>query len=290
MARMLDLLQVTDDAQIAEIGTGTGYNAALLCHRLGAGQVTSIDIDPELVARAAARLAEIGYTPTLAAGDGLAGHPGNAPYDAILATCSLTHIPPAWINQLTPGGRLVVPLGPAGGGLAVLAKTGPDEVTGRFDPVPACFMPLRPAGADPRSLLHRFDPSRGPRLSHDSTTDVDPAAVLHPEFLLWLELHLSPVSLGQNTDEATGRPTETVVSSPEGYAAVAHTPTATGRWPVSQHGRRRPWDTVEAAWHIWTYLDRPARTRLGISALDDPNRQYVWLDDPASAFSWPLPL
>jgi protein-L-isoaspartate O-methyltransferase len=64
MLSMLEALNVTDDSQVLEIGTGTGYNAALLCQRLGSDRVTSVDIDPELIELARARLAANGYHPT----------------------------------------------------------------------------------------------------------------------------------------------------------------------------------------------------------------------------------
>lgn len=73
MATMLEALGVEDGNRALEIGTGSGYNAALLSHRLGDQQVTSMDIDPELVADASARLSSISYCPTLGVGDGLEG-------------------------------------------------------------------------------------------------------------------------------------------------------------------------------------------------------------------------
>jgi protein-L-isoaspartate O-methyltransferase len=72
---------------LLEIGTGTGYNAALLCHRLGAESVFSVDIGAGLVAAARERLAALGYAPTLVAADGRLGLPGHGPFDRIIATC-----------------------------------------------------------------------------------------------------------------------------------------------------------------------------------------------------------
>ena len=89
---MLEALEVTDGCRVLEIGTGSGYNAALLCERLGSEHVTSVHIDPDLVALARERLAANGYTPTLAA-DGADGYPRSALYDRIIATCSVPAIP-----------------------------------------------------------------------------------------------------------------------------------------------------------------------------------------------------
>ena len=91
---MLEALDVANGDRVLEIGTGSGYNAALLCERLGSEYVTSVDIDLELVELARERLAANGYTPTLAAVDGAEGYPPCAPYDRIIATCSVPAIPP----------------------------------------------------------------------------------------------------------------------------------------------------------------------------------------------------
>ncbi|WP_307962239.1 methyltransferase domain-containing protein [Salinispora arenicola] len=69
VARMLHLLDVADDQRVLEIGTGTGYNTTLLCHRVGSTNVTSIDVDPGLVAEAVGRLDVVGFAPTVIAGD-----------------------------------------------------------------------------------------------------------------------------------------------------------------------------------------------------------------------------
>jgi protein-L-isoaspartate O-methyltransferase len=95
MSWMLQALDLADGQQVLEIGTGTGYNATLLCHRLSDANVTSIDIDPALVDQARLRLGELGYASLLAAGDGVGGLPAGAPYDAILATAAVDHIPSA---------------------------------------------------------------------------------------------------------------------------------------------------------------------------------------------------
>jgi protein-L-isoaspartate O-methyltransferase len=86
MTRMLEALDVRDGHRVLEIGTGTGYNAALLSHRLGDQQVVSIDVEPDLVDAARTRLAELGYHPTLVASDGAACAAAHAPFDRVIAT------------------------------------------------------------------------------------------------------------------------------------------------------------------------------------------------------------
>ncbi len=94
MVGMLESLSVADGHRVLKIGTGTGYNAALLSHRLGAANVTSIHLDPSLVTAARARLASIGYRPHLVTGDGTHGVSQRAPYDTILAICAVPPSPP----------------------------------------------------------------------------------------------------------------------------------------------------------------------------------------------------
>ncbi|MFH8347013.1 methyltransferase domain-containing protein [Streptomyces sp. NPDC018045] len=150
MAMMLEELRVEEaeeqspatGCRVLEIGTGTGYNAALLAHRLGPEQVTTVDLDEEITGPACDRLAAAGHRPTVVTGDGALGHPERAPYDRIIATCALPSVPAAWIGQCTPGALILAPLAT---GLIALRVTDPEDVRaeGRFLPTPAYFVPLR---------------------------------------------------------------------------------------------------------------------------------------------------
>ncbi|MBX6769030.1 MAG: methyltransferase domain-containing protein, partial [Actinomadura rubrobrunea] len=97
--RLLHLLDIADGMDVLEIGTGTGYTAALLCHRLGSQHVTTVDIDPDLTRAARRHLAHAGYQPNVTTGDGLHGDPAHAPYDRVLATVAHEHVPYAWVEQ-----------------------------------------------------------------------------------------------------------------------------------------------------------------------------------------------
>src|SRR5690606_16996328 len=100
MALMLEALDVHDGHRVLEVGTGSGYNAALLCHRLGSSMVATVEVDPAVAGAALDSLRAAGYRPAVAVADGSAGHPEGAPYDRLIATCSATAVPPAWIDQV----------------------------------------------------------------------------------------------------------------------------------------------------------------------------------------------
>jgi protein-L-isoaspartate(D-aspartate) O-methyltransferase len=112
VAGMLDQLNVQPRHRVLEIGAGTGYNAALLAHLTGpGGTVTTVDIDEDVAAGARLGLAAAGYPDvSVIGGDGELGYPGHAPYDRIIVTAGAWDLPPAWHEQLAPGGLLVVPL------------------------------------------------------------------------------------------------------------------------------------------------------------------------------------
>jgi protein-L-isoaspartate(D-aspartate) O-methyltransferase len=112
MAMMLGQLDARDGDRVLEIGAGTGYNAALLAELVGeAGRVTTVDIHPDVAEQARRVLAATGYGRVrVLTGDGTLGAPGQAPFDRVIVTVGPWDLPPAWLDQLAPGGRLVVPL------------------------------------------------------------------------------------------------------------------------------------------------------------------------------------
>ena len=147
MTRMLETIDVQEGHRVLEIGAGTGYNAALLSHHLGSENVYSVDIEAELIELARERLAHIGYHPTLVAADGVHGLPQHAPYDGIIATCSVPAIPWAWVRQIHEEGLILadVKIGKQAGNLVLLRRNG-QRAEGRFDPTYGSFMGIRRDG------------------------------------------------------------------------------------------------------------------------------------------------
>lgn len=126
---MLAALDVEAGMTVCEVGTGTGYNAALLAAQLGAANITTIEIDPELAARARRSLRAAGHDVTVVTGDGALGYPPRAPYDRVIAAASVQRVPYPWIAQTRPGGRVISPWGNAYHNGALLSLTVADDGT-----------------------------------------------------------------------------------------------------------------------------------------------------------------
>ncbi|GAA1385576.1 hypothetical protein GCM10009613_18190 [Pseudonocardia kongjuensis] len=151
VAIMLEQLDAAPGHRVLEIGAGAGWNAGLLAHIVGCrGAVTTVDIDEDLVEGARAHLLAAGLDEVeVVTADGADGYPPSAPYDRIELTVGSTGIRPEWVLQLTPTGRLLLPLTVRGSQLSVaFARTGPHRLASVS--VRSCaFVRLRGAGADP---------------------------------------------------------------------------------------------------------------------------------------------
>jgi protein-L-isoaspartate(D-aspartate) O-methyltransferase len=144
MAQMLEDLGPAPGQRVLEVGAGTGYNAALLAHRVGPGRVVSVDVDRQVLAEAADHLTAFPERQVeLRHADGRLGFPPGAPFDRIMVTAATSDLEPAWLAQLAPGGRVLAPLVLAPGLAFVVRGTVRD---GAFDgrlTRAAYFMPLR---------------------------------------------------------------------------------------------------------------------------------------------------
>ncbi|HEX6522773.1 MAG TPA: methyltransferase, FxLD system [Streptosporangiaceae bacterium] len=175
MAIMLDQLALAPGHRVLEVGAGTGYNAALIREIVGPeGQVTSVDIDPEVAAAATGHLAAAGYPDvTVVAADGAEGFAGHAPYDRLIATVGVSDLTPSWLSQVTADARIVVPLDVHGVQLSVAFGRAGGHWASRSI-APCGFMRMRGANAGSEAVLAL---TPGLRLQLPEPREVDPAAV-----------------------------------------------------------------------------------------------------------------
>jgi methyltransferase of ATP-grasp peptide maturase system len=286
MIRMLEALDVTDGMRVLEIGTGTGYNAALLAHRLGSQHVCSVDIDPQLVSDARQRLAKLGYTPTVVTADGTDGLAEHAPFDRLIATCAVFAVPGTWIEQLRPGGLALAHVeGPLGAGNLIALRRGSAPVLqGRFLPWWGCFMRRRAtAGATVGSPL----PVRTTEPSVIRHTALDPAELdggKHFPFLAQLYL---PPGMFRSISVDDDQVAVTQLRAPDGsWCTINREPDATGHRTVREAGPTPLWANVETAWQRWQQLGAPAWHEFGLTATAPSH--HVWLRDPHHGPRWAL--
>lgn len=274
VVQMLDVAGIGEGDRVLEIGTGTGYSTALMCHRLGEQAVTSVETDPEVAAGAKTALAAADFSPTLVLGDGLAGYRAGAPYDRLISTCAVRTIPPAWLTQVRTGGTITTPmLGWAeGAAFAHLTVTDAGEASGRFVNDDVYFMPARPHAAPPRGDMYI---GRG----EARTTDLDPKIVKDSAALFAVQLAVPGAILGWLDSTLTLRDPRT-----DAQADISDAPG--GGWIVHQDGPVRLWDAVEKVIELWRGAGSPHQSGFGLTAT--PERQWVWLGEPNGP-SWTLP-
>ena len=143
VARMTELLEPAKTERVLEIGTGSGYQAAILSQLVA--HVYTIEIVPELANSARDTLRRLGYiNVTVRQGDGFAGWPQEAPFDRIILTAAPNEIPPVLLAQLAKGGRLVAPVGPALYQELVVVTKNADGKLSRQSAGSVAFVPMKP--------------------------------------------------------------------------------------------------------------------------------------------------
>ncbi|MGI9002394.1 MAG: methyltransferase domain-containing protein [Pseudonocardia sp.] len=285
MALMLEALNTRKGHRVLEVGTGTGYNTALLCHLLDPADVTSIDIDGGLVDRARERLAAFGYLPHLEATDGAVGCRGRAPFDRIIATVGLPRVPGVWIDQTVRGGKILVPLDLAGraGLLALLITYANGKAEGPFLPDYGGFMPIRANQHQASDVLSTVGDNDGE--TRETALPVGVATSPDDPFEFFSALTVGGYDwLGFTPND--GGPTETWLTQPNG-SWVCHTTDPDGKHTVRQGGVVHLWDDIETAHLEWQHLGQPTRGRFGLTVQDQ--RHTVWLDHPGG-YRWSLPV
>ncbi|MGH3838970.1 MAG: methyltransferase domain-containing protein [Pseudonocardiaceae bacterium] len=279
VALMLTHLDVQGGERVLEIGTGTGWNAALLAHRLGAGRVTTIEVDPEVAAHARTALQNVGLgAVTVITGDGSRGHPPQAPYDRVIATVGSKYLPYAWVAQTRPGGRIVAPSWALTYHGLLLALTVNEDGTaaGHFvDDV--SFMMLREQRAHrSRQVITDADDYEQATITE---TDLHPAEVASASYALG-----AVIAIGTRvpdcrsdyfppTDPGSKDGTLRLVDHRSGsWARLRYDHDGGPPYTVRQFGPRRLWDEVEAAHQWWVDAGRPDADRWRFTVTPDGQR------------------
>ncbi len=253
VAQMLAASGARPGERVLEIGTGTGYNTALLAHRLGAHNVVSVEIDEALAGHAQRALKAAGHDAvTVLTGDGALGHRDRAPYDRVLCTASVQHVPHPWVSQTLPGGRILTPWANAyfDGGLLALEPLGDGTATGRIVGK-AWFMWLRDQRV-PRVSVSKF--VRDDQHADTSTTGVHPFDVAGDyDAQLAVGLRVPDCRhLYWRPDHDDDHGTLWLIDPGSGaWASLRHHLKSDGPYEIRQHGPRRLWDEVEAAYRWW---------------------------------------
>ncbi|MGH3985678.1 MAG: methyltransferase domain-containing protein [Pseudonocardiaceae bacterium] len=272
MAAMLHSLDVAEGMTVLEVGTGSGYNAALLAARLGDDAVTSIELDPALTQRARIALATAGHCPAVVTGDGAAGYPPNARYDRVIATVAFSRVPPAHLEQTHPGALILIPLSFAGRGglMALLRRDEAGGASGAFLAQYGGFMAVRsvPEPATPKIRPHLLDTAHPTEVPPAALTDAHPAA-----FYLSLCCPCPYKTLGFTPDDnSTGLQTwgQGADGSTFALTTIDDTTHVAAEGPL--------WGVLETAYAQWRALGQPDRDRFSVTARQE--RQWVWLDHP----------
>jgi methyltransferase of ATP-grasp peptide maturase system len=267
MACMLAALDLTGSERVLEIGTGTGYNAALLSHRLGDERVTTIEVDPHVTSLARDRLKSAGYSPTVETADGETGWSAGAPYDRVIATVSFPFVPRAWIDQTRDGGHIVTSLWrDLGGGPLVRLTVNDGVAEGRFLAEAGGFMPTRAVSKAQQMLstaMKQNGPKRHARIGSE---------VLHEANAgMMVALTVTDATwIGFTPDGGTD---QLWLFSSDGSWSCLEDASMT----VEQHGSRQLWDEVEAAYQRWLDAGSPNRERVGLTVTTDGAHRF-WLD------------
>ncbi|MFE6163857.1 ATP-grasp peptide maturase system methyltransferase [Streptomyces sp. NPDC056486] len=275
VVQMIERAETGPGDRVLEIGTGTGYSTALLCNVLGDHNVTSVEVDQAAAERARKALAEAGHVPRLITGDGLFGAPDGAPYDRLIAACSVRYIPYTWLRQIKPGGTILVTLAgwSFGHGLVRLTVDEEGGASGRFLPGYTSFMIARPHDHPPRGTIEFMPGELRP-------CAIDPALLDD-----WSGRFVA--QLAAPSAERLGLGDKQILHDVATGSQARTRPSEDGGWVVEQHGPLRLWDAVEDAVTVWQAAGSPHVSEFGLTIT--AHTQRVWLGAPDGP-SWNLPV
>ncbi len=276
-------LSVNNGMRVLEIGTGTGWCAALLSARLGEKNVTSIEVDAAVADAARRSLAAAGWHPEVVTGDGLLGWPQGAPYDRILVTASVREVPHAWIDQAKPGAVIVMPWGTRYSyqdAVVRLVVADDGTATGRFTRL-VRFMQVRSHRLEVRHADY-IPGDDWPDDSRQSVTTLAASSFLHDPIATFVLGLLVPDCVHVSGRDADGVPGVWLYGlADRSWAAVffygedGHSDSQ-----VYQGGPRSLWGEVERAYRWWVAQGRPGHEEFGLTVTAD-GRQQVWLREPS---------
>ncbi|HEU5155985.1 MAG TPA: methyltransferase domain-containing protein [Streptosporangiaceae bacterium] len=279
VAAMFADLDVADGMRLLEVGTGTGWCAALAAARLGETNVTSIEVDGRLAEAARNHLKSAGLHPQVITGDGAGGRPDGAPYDRVLATAAVRTVPAAWLAQTGPGGLIVVPWGTGYSQHDAIARltVAADGTAGGPFTRGAGFMKLRAQrGAFPKHEDY-LPGGEWPDDAREAETSLTLAELSGPaEFAIGLRTREIAHTLHAGADGTTTLLLYSTRPGDRSWAAVFFCDDGCTEFRVYSGGRRELWQEVEAAHRWWAEMGRPPAERFGLTV--GPDGYQVWLD------------
>ncbi|MFE3553727.1 methyltransferase [Streptomyces sp. NPDC059193] len=281
VVRLLEAAQLTSGSRVLEIGTGTGFNTALLCARCASGSVVSLDNVAELSVLARRSLRAIGHRPTVVTADGTEGWPDLAPYSHILATCSVRYVPIRWLEQTEPGGRIITPWDSPWVcyGTLALTKQADGSAVGRFG-AHGSYMLI----STQRVVAALDDVRTLGRAADLGTTRLSPWAVAGDDLDAQFHLGLSVRGVWHSWDTSGEHaPVRLWIAGTDedSWAYVDWDGNQAETFATGQFGPRRLWDEITGAHAWWSAAGRPDAGRYGMTITSD-GRHTAWLDAPTT--------
>ncbi|MGW2404101.1 methyltransferase domain-containing protein [Streptomyces sp. NPDC001739] len=286
-ASVLEELDLRPGQRVLDVGTGAGVTAAVACHVCGDRTVVTLDRDRNVVVAAQARLSALGFRPTVVSGSGECGWPEGAPYDRIFVSFALPYAPEALVDQLAPGGRLLMHIttdSPSWPALAVISR-GPDgQISSQLRTVEFAHR----AGHGRKQVF--LSPEFRERIAAQRTdggTEAQrfrPSQVPPPEEArgFWLALDALHPGMVQHRGAE-----DLVIGAPGCGSWMAARPDGSDTWEVTATGPRNIWAEIHRTALRWRAAGEPEVYRLD---LEPDGTQRVSAGSGENVLTWQLPV